>query len=138
MTYYRIDHAIKEFANDLADHFKNEAESWNTQKEFYEDTPAGKEKAFDDQYYDWRDRLVIYTGDVLDLAEGHGVAVLVLLTYDWNPNEGFLLGDQNTSERLTRYLDSAIDTLYGSNIHGFRDKLHNIFFREEDNDDDEN
>lgn len=44
MTYYRIDHAIKEFANDLADHFKNEAESWNTQKEFYEDTPAGKEK----------------------------------------------------------------------------------------------
>lgn len=66
------------------------------------------------------------------------MAVLVLLTYDWNPNEGFLLGDQNTSERLTRYLDSAIDTLYGSNIHGFRDKLHNIFFREEDNDDDEN
>ena len=132
MTYYRIDHAIKEFANDLADHFKNEAESWNTQKEFYEDTPAGKEKAFDDQYYDWRDRLVIYTGDVLDLVEGHGVAVLVLLTYDWNPNEGFLLGDQNTSERRTRYLDSAIDNLYGSNIQGFCDKLKAVFFREED------
>lgn len=134
MADIRIDHAIEEFANDLIDRFKNEAESWNTQKEFYEDTPAEKEKAFDDQYYDWRDQLVIYTSDVLDLVEDHGVAILVLLTYDWNPNEGFLLGDQNTSERLTRYLDSAIDTLYGSNIHGFRDKLHNIFFREDDDD----
>lgn len=133
MTYYRIDHAIEEFANDLADRFKNEAESWNTQKEFYEDTPAGKEKAFDDQYYDWRDRLVIYTSDVLDLVENHSVAILVLLTYDWNPNEGFLLGDKNTSERLTRYLDSAIDNLYGSNIQGFCDKLKAVFFREEDN-----
>lgn len=134
MADNRINHTIEEFANDLIDRFKNEAESWKTQKEFYEDTPAEKEKAFDDQYYDWRDRLVIYTSDVLDLVEDHGVAILVLLTYDRNPNEGFLLGDQNTSERLTRYLDSAIDTLYGSNIHGFRDKLHNIFFREDDDD----
>lgn len=134
MVNYRIDSAMEDFVDDLVHHFKNYSESWNAQKEFYEDTPAGRDRAFGDQYFDWRDQLVIYTSDVLDVLEEHGTAILVLLTYDWNPNEGFLNGDSNTSERLTRYLDSAIDTLYGDNIKGFCDKLKTVFFREEEDD----